>query len=205
MFFKKKLTYEMDKPFVNKERQTRFINCEIKNLEKHKRLNKRFYDYLRLEREDLDSLYFVRSSNQLELIIDEFYDCDIHFSTTHDYLAGRVIAYELLIEYFRKELHCLENANYHQYSEQTTFDTFNWTASKTDLIELIYALKCTRSVNGGDAQISQLCDALGNLFHVNLKNYYKTYSEIRNRTNNQTKFLEKLSDQLKTKIEQDDA
>jgi len=80
----------------------------------------------------------------------------------------------------------------------------SWTASKTDLIELIYALKVSGSINGGDSQIKQLTDVFGKLFNVDLGNYYKTYADIKNRNKEQTKFLLKLTSNLTEKLELED-
>ena len=80
----------------------------------------------------------------------------------------------------------------------------SWAASKTDLIELIYALKVSGSINGGDSQIKQLTDVFGKLFNVDLGNYYKTYADIKNRNKEQTKFLLKLTSNLTEKLELED-
>ena len=85
-----------------------------------------------------------------------------------------------------------------------TNNHLHWTGSKTDLVELIYALKTSGVINNGDYQIKELIGVFSDIFNIELGNFYKTFSEIRNRANNQTKFINKLALNLVKKIEIDD-
>ena len=80
----------------------------------------------------------------------------------------------------------------------------NWTGSKTDLVELLYALKATGTINAGNINIKDLISTFSNLFNIEISNYYKTYSEIKNRSTERTKFLKKLIEDFQAKLEYDD-
>ena len=80
----------------------------------------------------------------------------------------------------------------------------NWTATKTDLIELIYALKVSGAIDGGTGNINQISQQLSTMFNLDLGNFYKTYAEIKNRSKDRTKFLNKLIKSLQAKIDYDD-
>lgn len=80
--------------------------------------------------------------------------------------------------------------------------TLRWTASKVALVELIYALFCSNSLNDGDAEIREITKAFENLFSVDLGDVYHAFSEIRDRKIEPTKFLDLLKDSLLNKIKE---
>ncbi|WP_341222131.1 RteC domain-containing protein [Polaribacter atrinae] len=207
-FFKIQMAYKTEKPFVSIEKQKKHIHKELRSLESKKKKNLNFYRYIKQGQTALDEMYFVRGNEQLALFSQTDYpDIDPEFTTSHDLLASEVVTYELLSNYFKQELHCLANLEsgcYDTFSTKMTSDNFTWTASKTDLVELIYALKVTGAINGGDTQMKEITEVFGQLFNVDLGNYYKTFGEIKNRQNNQAKFLSNLSLNLISKLEIDD-
>lgn len=75
-----------------------------------------------------------------------------------------------------------------------------WTGSKTDLIELIYALQSSGVVNSGTADIKELAAVCEQIFNIELGNYYHTFIEIRSRKCNNTKFLDKMKESLLKRI-----
>lgn len=75
-----------------------------------------------------------------------------------------------------------------------------WTANKTDLVELIYGLYHSASINNGKASIQEIATTLENLFKIDLGDVYRTYSEIRNRKLIQIKFLDLMKSSLQNKI-----
>ena len=74
----------------------------------------------------------------------------------------------------------------------------------TDLLELIYALHACDCFNDGKIAIGELTNGLGELLHVDLKNCYGLYGNIRRRKINRTQFLDKLRDVLNLKMENAD-
>ncbi len=76
----------------------------------------------------------------------------------------------------------------------------SWTSSKTDLIELIYALQSNGSVNSGTAEIKEMASGCEQIFNLDLGNYYHTFEEIRSRKSNRTKFLDHLKESLEKRI-----
>lgn len=206
-FYKKQLDFILEKPTSSIESQKEYIQKELRKLEVKKKKNLQFYKYIKREETAFDEMYFTRGNEQLELFsMSDFVDVDPSFSTSHDHLACEVVTYDLLTEFYKQELHCLSNLEVGLYSNNHNAITniFNWSGSKTDLVELIYALKFSGVINSGNVSIKQLTDFFGEVFSVDLNNYYKTYNEIRNRTQNQTKFISKLSLNLIQKLEMDE-
>jgi len=71
-----------------------------------------------------------------------------------------------------------------------------WTGSKTDLVELLYALQASRIVNGGNMDIKEMVAHFEQIFHVDLGQFYHTYMEIRARKTSRTRCLDQLSENL---------
>jgi len=76
------------------------------------------------------------------------------------------------------------------------FKPAQWTASQTDAVELIYALKASGSVNNGNIDISELVIIFEYAFSINLKEYYHKYTDITRRKKDIPIFLNKLKDGL---------
>ena len=76
-----------------------------------------------------------------------------------------------------------------------------WTGSKTDLIELLYALHYSKCINSGTADIKELASHFEHFYNVDLGNYYHTFIEIRSRKTGRTKFLDRLIEMLKQRME----
>lgn len=79
-------------------------------------------------------------------------------------------------------------------------NTLKWTTSKTSLVELIYGLYHLGVINNGEASIQEITTGLEELFGVTLADVYHTYSEIRGRKIERTKFLDQMRDVLKNKM-----
>jgi len=83
---------------------------------------------------------------------------------------------------------------------QDTRNGLDWSASKTDLIELIYALH-TRNVFGKNRDLKEVVVFFENVFNCELGQYSRTFLELRLRKKGQTKFLDDLRSGLIAKIE----
>jgi hypothetical protein len=83
-----------------------------------------------------------------------------------------------------------------QASSQTNL---KWTAKKTDLIELLYALDAARCFNSGNVSLNQIAVYLENVFSVNLSHFPRDFYEMRIR-NDQTPFVDKLKTLLKKRM-----
>ncbi len=76
----------------------------------------------------------------------------------------------------------------------------NWTLSKTDLIELVYALHSGGAFNKGTASIAEIARFFEQVLHIQLGNTSMTFQEILRRKDS-TAFLERLKEKLEEHIE----
>jgi hypothetical protein len=71
-----------------------------------------------------------------------------------------------------------------------------WTGTKTDLVELAYALKATGVISHGQVPSCVIIDRLERAFYVHLDNPPRTFQEILVRKKGYTQFLDQLKNGL---------
>lgn len=207
IFYNNQLKYQVSKPNSTNSILKSYLKNELKKLEAKKRKNLEFYRYYKHKSTFLDHIYFLRKNKQLELFsTDISVHLDSEFYTSHDTLAAEVIVYDMLTNFYKKEINTLKNISSGIFDDNNKAlkTSFQWTASKTDLVELIYALKVSGAINTGYINTKDLITQLSTVFNIDIPNSYKTYSEIKNRSQERTKFLNKLSANLQEKLDYDD-
>lgn len=208
IFYNNQLKYQVSKPNTTNSILKSYLKNELKKLETKKRKNLEFYRYYKHKSTFLDHIYFLRENKQLELFsTDLSIHIDSEFYTSHDTLAAEVIAYDLLTNFYKKEINTLKNISSGKFDNNNNNrnrSPLNWTASKTDLVELVYALKVSGAINTGNINTKELINILSSLFNIEVFNHYKIYSDIKNRSTERTKFLKKLLEDFQSKLEYDD-
>ncbi|WP_452228959.1 RteC domain-containing protein [Lacinutrix sp. MEBiC02404] len=208
-FFSKVRRFISERPTASISMQMDYLRDRIDKLEKHKMRNLEFFQYIRHCNTSLDHIYFVRGNDKLDFPVDTFhYYTDPEFSTTHDNLAAQVISYDLLSNYYQRKMKLLKKQNENITIEEISpaiLNGLSWTASKTDLIELLYALHSSGAIRNGQAELSKMAEVCATLFDLKLNNFYKTYAEIKNREKDTTKFLDQLKRSLEKRIDLDNA
>jgi hypothetical protein len=96
------------------------------------------------------------------------------------------------------------NGNITSECSESDSPSLNWTESKAALVELIYALHSSHSINGGRVDIKRIAKLFESVFSIELGDVYNTFSEIRNRKIEQTKFIDILKDSLLSKMKEID-
>ncbi len=203
IYYVKLFSIESKRPRSSNKSQVKYFNNHIDRLQNYFNDNLEFYHYFRRGAIFLDEEYFMRGKADIRLFPDSLsFFADDKFSTSHDTTVATIMAYDMLIIYLKREIDKLENNN----SMETNFNAFKkqsklfWTGNKTDLIELIYALHSSGSVNSGTADIKEMASACEQMFNIDLGDYYRTFLEIRSRKINQTKFIDKLKQSLENKM-----
>lgn len=187
--------------------QKNYLNNEIILLQEYMNDNSEFHMYLRRGGTELDEYYFIRNDKNTRIHPSNLYCItDEGFSTSHDAIVASLIAFEDLIQFLQIEINKIEGKNRIDSadSEKLLNSKLKWTGSKTNLIELIYALQSSGSINSGDADIKEIALLLQRVFNIDLGNYYQTFIEIRSRKSNQTKFLNNLKETLTNRLKESD-
>lgn len=160
------------------------------------RENQEFVRYYRLGLTHTDRIYFLRGKNLGELSKHSSkQQDDPEFNTSHDGIAANIMAFDLFQKYLSPKPEF-----------QPTFGPpkpkLKWTASRLDLVELIYALHGSGAFNFGDAELKDICETLESSFQIQIGDLYRAFHDISNRKKDQTKFINKLEKNLELKITQ---
>ena len=200
IYFLKVQKFLQNSPLLLKEAKHKYIIRKIASLNRFHRKHTAFIGYIKQEHTHLDSFYFTRAKAHLGLNNQGFFS-DPEFSTSHDYLLAKYQAYLLFGRYLTHQLDVLENRSprFTAMGKQ-----LKWTGQKVDLIELIYALHSSGVFDYGNASVKKIANHFQEQFQCDLRDYYRTYSELRYRKKSRTKFLDQLSDKLQQKMDMDD-
>ena len=107
------------------------------------------------------------------------------------------MANDFLELYIRSQLVKLKKDSEIEYEVSTGLKTREtWTASKTDLAELIYALDTAKCINHGNINLKVLASYFEAVFNIDIGDIYRIYLEIRERKGSRTLFLDRLRDTL---------
>lgn len=112
-------------------------------------------------------------------------------------------AYAAKASHFLKEIQTMADE---LIKTGTSKPVIEWTGQTTDLVELIYALKETGSVNNGEMLIGKMCDAIFPLFgRKPIKDCARLYVGIKEREDDisRTYFIDKMRYKLNGKIKAD--
>lgn len=180
LFYEKLLALSFQAPASDEEARS-FFNIELDAIRLRLGEHRDFYQYCISGATHLDHQYFLRDQSHFLGI-----NFDPHFATGYDMVLSSILADTLLRDYL------LEKLGRSQDDLATKRNQLSWTASKADLVELIYALHHAGAFNNGHADIRWIASAFESLCNIELGNYYRTYSDIRMRKKNIAVFLEKL-------------
>ncbi|TXD81530.1 tetracycline regulation of excision, RteC [Subsaximicrobium wynnwilliamsii] len=206
IYYVRLFNIESKRPRSSSKFQIKYLNNHINKLQVFFNENLDFYHYYRMGATTLDEEYFVRGKSYLRLPTQSYhFIIDEQFSTYQDATVATIIAYDMLIVYLQQEIEKLQTNtetinNNMKYATSKLF----WTGSKTQLIELIYALHSSGAINSGTADIKELASMFEQLFNIELGNYYHTFIEIRARKRSKTKFLDNLTESLNKRFKDSD-
>ena len=205
IYFTKIYNIESRRPYGTHEIQIEFLGEELEIINSFFKSHLQFYQYYRMNSTFLDDKCFLRDKEDLHLFQDSlFHIIDPEFSTTHDYMVAEIMANDMLIVFLNTELAklSLKNAN-PNWDQLGGFETdLQWTDSKSSIVELIYALCEAGVINKGRCEIRHLSACFEQVFNINLTDIYRTFVEVKLRSN-PTKFIDSLKVALLRKIEEE--
>jgi len=185
--------FEVKFPFGSKKRQKRYISKSLDKINSFFNYNLSFVQYVESNSKYLDEQYFLRSNLDFSGVTQiKPYNVDSEFNTTHDILLAKVFAFKKLVAHLSNRLNKLLRPGFQEIPKSQ----LKWTSSKAALTELTYALYHGGAVNNGNTDIKDIAIALEQVFNFPLGDVYRTYSEIRSRKKEKSKFLNELSSSL---------
>ena len=200
IYYTRVLNIEIKRPIGSEVCEKSYLIKQLDRLKDFFDNNIVFYEYHRFGATHLDEKYFLRGHVEIIPGFDyHIYDCDQTFSTSHDQKVAEILANDQLKIFLDKSLIALEN---HQIPRPyTSSSKLRWTLSKAACIELVYALQSIGAFNDGMADIKLIADSLEAAFNIDLKNYYRSFLEIRQRKTNRTTFIDQLKERLMQRMD----
>lgn len=193
---------ETRKPYGGEQNIKKYLNNELSKLKRFFDNNLEFYKYYRTNSRYLDHKYFLRGNFDIKLNLDTFFfESDQTFSTSHDYKVSKIKANDLIQVYLEDQL---LNLRRFPQSKENNIQKVTWTASKSALVELIYALNAYGVFNDGVTDIKIISRLFETMFDIELGDIYHTYLEIRNRKINRVKFIDALKEELLKRMDDQD-
>ena len=204
IYFTELRTCELLIPKAGDSHKIRFLEKEVKKINKFFTQNNDFVNYMEQNHSYLDHQFFTRDfRNNFPFTPTINYYQYPEFSTSHDMLWAKIQAMYKFIHYIRERIQALQPGNCSLFSEKR-HKVLLWSGSKTALVELIYALYSDGAINHGTADLATIANSFEDFFNVKLDGIYKTYSEIKARKGVRTKYLNELILNLEKKMVQDD-
>lgn len=206
IYYVKLFNIESKRPRSSTKFQIKYLNNHINKLQIYFNDNFEFYHYYRRGATLLDEQYFIRGKSDLRSPTDSVhYLIDEQFSTCQDTTVATIMAFDMLIVYLQQEIKKLENSTDNKkFNPMEQSSNLFWTGSKTELIELIYALDSSGAINSGTADIKEIASLFEHVLNIDLGNYYHTLIEMRARKCSKTKFLDKLIEALLKRFQESD-
>lgn len=173
----------------------KFYEKELASIQEYLQENQNLYNYLLLKKENQDRVFFLRSAQVPVYKPNLFWQTlDTRYCTVYTLYCARIMGSLALADYFQNQL-----AGFPESLKQMPKDNIpilKWTGKKIDLVELIYAIKESNSVNNGNASVVDIAGLISDMFGINLKGFYRTFIEIRSRKKKRTVFLDHCKEKL---------
>lgn len=202
IYYSEVRSFKIQFPKANTDSQKKYTKRKINKINKFFLYNMDFVRYVESNSTHFDKQYFTREYLDSHIITySKFYFQDPEFSTARDMLYGKVKAYHQLIDYLQKRFSKNGKMVQSKINGLGQVSSLKWTASKTALTELVYALHSNRAINNGNVDIKEIATTLQHIFHYDLGDFYKTFSEIKSRKISRTKFLDELSSALLSQMD----
>lgn len=202
IYYSEVRSFEIQFPKANVDSQKKYTKRKINKINRFFLYNMDFVRYVESNSTHFDQQYFTRDYIDSNIITySKFYFQDPEFCTARDMLFGKVRAYQKFIDYLQERLAKNGKTRPNKINGFDQISPLKWTASKAALTELVYALHSNRAINNGNVDIKEIATTLQHIFHYDLGDFYKTFSEIKSRKISRTKFLDELSSALLSQMD----
>ncbi len=200
IYYSELRSFEVQYPKASFGEQKEYLERKIRKVNKFFNYNIEFVQYVRQEKINLDTSYYTRANyNSFNITDTKSYYRAPEFSTSHDILLGKVIGFDLFINYLKNRLYNFQNPKAISLHNMHKKSKLKWLASKTDLIELAYGLKSSGAI---DADIIEIISAFEECLNIKLGDPYRTIIGVRSRKISQTKFMDTMKKSLIRRFEE---
>lgn len=204
IYYHKIIEIESNAPTTSKKLKIKYYKEIITDCHLASKKDNEFYKYYRSGFTHNDDLYFTRNGTKqtINKHITRIF-IDVKRCSLYDYNVATILANDKLSEYYEEKIEQINNSV--NIKSQTLQSNLNWSGSKVDLVELVYALHNSKIVNSGNVDVKELAASLGKMFNVDIEeNVYRFYQDIKSRKIIKTKFLNTIAENLNQKMIEED-
>lgn len=180
-----------------------YFKDELHEIQRFFSLNIFHYKYYLLGLTDLDNLYFLRNAVIPAGLVHEMPEQDSAFSSSHDYLFAKFLAYERLQMHILNQIEIL-NSDFKTISPPSIESSHNlkWTGDAINLVEVAYGIWLTGQINNGNATITEIIIWLEDKLQVKIGRAYRRWTEISGRKRvSVTKYIDTIRDSINKRID----
>lgn len=195
MVFLRELTaVQIKLPVFGADAIRTFYEAQLRQIECFFTQYRFFYEYYRLDADDLDPLLFLRKSRPLNILLPGSGEQDDQFSTNGDFLFGKFIAFERLQTYLIDEINSVSNTYQKRGMEdENKSKSLTWTGESINLVELAYGMWLTGQVDHGNASISEIIQWLEVHFNVRIGKAHRRWQAVAARKRvSQVKYIDEI-------------
>lgn len=204
IYYKAILKLETTLPQTKKDKKKKYEKL-LTEIHQYAEKNRDVYEYYRSRTSHKDEYFFVRRSYK-DIIKNDccLINCDSTICTSHDYKMAHIIANDMLTNYIENKLDELDGIV--KGKNGPSEFKFNWTGSKVDMTEIVYAFQAAGCINNGNFDLKEFAVFFGAMFNVEIdSNLYGNYSDIKSRKVSKTRFINTMSDKLIEKMDNEDS
>jgi len=162
-----------------------------------------FYKYLKNNETCHDTLYFRRLETTLNFFSPNHLYSDLRSTCSHGLLVAKIKANEKWMLFCTKRSIDIKKQN-RDITKPNVLSPVVWQAHKVDAIELVYALYYAGAINVEKCTLQELALQFEKIFNIEIcSQLYRDFIDIKRRKIDATRFLNKLANSLKYKIDED--
>ena len=199
-YFMKLFLIESHRAHMSREKFRVLLQEQMEKVEAFYERHQELLQYITLDESFWEGCLYTRQgygdwwAEEDGLYIDEDF-------TIGSYWMAKTRANEELMCWLSAELDSLDRPGKMAGGEEAPKTALVWTGKLVDLVELVYGLHLVGCFNSGKGTLKDTMEAFEGLFGVSLGHYHITFQEIARRKITQTKFLDKILEALKGKLD----
>jgi hypothetical protein len=137
------------------------------------------------------------SPDEIDIVIDQDY-------CLGSYLVSWIQANTNYRQWLVKEMKILNNPGQATGEKGVNSPELYWTASKTDLVEVINGMYLAGAFNNGKLDLKQVVEWFELHMDIDLGHFYNTFQQIARRKKERTKFLDLMKERLGRQMDEMD-
>ncbi len=182
--------------------QPKTYKKEISALRDFINTEKEFYNYIKKTHTYNDERYFRRLSDSGAVPTLYSLNADLESSCSHGLLLAKITACEKLVGFYTRKLNRLKAPFQAEQPKETL--PLEWKANKVDAVELVYALYYYGAVDTDKCTVQELAKQFGELFQIQItEQLYREYIDIKRRKIEPARFLVKLLNHFRNRVEEE--